>query len=81
MCSDCSQLPEGHLDGYDESIQTPSYAVDPETEANPNPNTPERVTLWDDGPIVDGGHAPGAVNEIGAMLRADGSVAAPKGGE
>lgn len=68
-------------DGYDESIPTPAYAIDPATEADPNPNTADVVTLWDDGPIVAGGYAPGAVNERGELLRVDGSVVTPKGGE
>lgn len=81
MCSECNELPEGHLDGYNTSIQTPSYAVDPDTEADPNPPRVGAAAFLDDRPPVDGGHAPGAVNENGEMLRADGTVAAPKGGE
>lgn len=74
-------------DGYDESIPTPTVAVDPATEQDPNPQPTGRTAgvffgaFVDDRPPVDGGHAPGAVNENGEMLRADGTVAPPKGGE
>lgn len=74
-------------DGYDESIPTPSFAVDSDTEDNPNPQptggTPGVFlgAFVDDRPPVDGGHAAGALNENGEMLRACGHVAPPKGGE
>lgn len=70
-------------DGYDASIPTPDHAVNWATEDNPNPPPVESggttfVPFLDDRPPVDGGHAPGAVNEHGGLLRADGYVAMQK---
>lgn len=74
--------PESYDDGYDDSIPTPGYAVNPATEHDPNAPHPGETQLnWDDRPPVDGGAAPEAVHpRTGEMLRPDGSPALPKGG-
>jgi hypothetical protein len=66
---------EQHAADYDDTIPTPDHEGQPDQG---DPNVPD---VDDTPPARDHEPAPGAVDEEGRLLKADGTVAPPKTGE